>query len=71
MTQEQHLRAIWIVGSRKIGNRTVLVMLCSGPDCGGAEVLAQPNAADVAAEAHAHVDKMAALGLDSSVPTTS
>lgn len=61
MTQEQHLRAIWIVGSRKIGKRTVLVMLCSGPDCGGAEILAQPNAADVGAEANAHINKMNSL----------
>lgn len=61
VTREQHLKAIWVTGSRKIGNRAVLVMLCSGPACGGAEILAQHTAADVGAEANAHIDKMNSL----------
>lgn len=69
MTREEHLRAIYIVGSKKVGsNRTVLIMLCSGPECGGAEMFARCTAGDVAAEAGTHVDKMAALG---SVPSAS
>lgn len=58
MTREQHLRAIYIVGSAKRGKVDGLVMLCSGPDCGGAEMFARHTAADVGAEANAHVDKM-------------
>ena len=62
MTREEHLKAIHIVGSKKVGKRTVLVMLCSGPECGGAEMFARCTAGDVSAEANGHVDKMADLG---------
>lgn len=62
MTREKHLKAIHIAGFRKVGNRTVLVMLCGGPECGGAEILARYTAWDVATEADAHIDKMANLG---------
>lgn len=61
MTREEHLKAIWVVNSRKVGNHMLLVMLCSGPDCGGAEILARRTAADIAAEANAHIDKMEQL----------
>lgn len=63
MTREEHLRAIYIVGSKKVGKGNVLVMLCSGPECGGAEMFARCTAGDVAAEGGAHVDKMADLGV--------
>jgi hypothetical protein len=62
MTREEHLKAIYIVGSKKRGKVHGLLMLCSGPECGGAEMFARPTAADVSAEANAHVDKMADLG---------
>lgn len=58
MTREEHLKAIYITGSRRVGSRTMLVLLCSGPDCGGAEMLARPNAAAVEVEANAHIDKV-------------
>jgi hypothetical protein len=61
MTREEHLRAIYVTGTRVVGKRSVLVMLCAGPDCGGAAMLAKPIVADVLAEANAHIDKMAAL----------
>jgi hypothetical protein len=61
MTRDQHLKAIYITGTRKLGKNTVLVMLCSGPDCGGAEMLARINAYDVTTEANTHIDKMADL----------
>lgn len=59
MTREQHLKAIFIVGTKKVGNTLGLTMMCSGPDCDGAQMFARRNAADVAAEANAHVDKAA------------
>lgn len=62
MTREEHLRAIHITGSRKVGNSIVLVMLCSGPECAGAEMLARPTVGDVATEANAHIDKMDSFG---------
>ncbi len=63
MTPEKHRKAIFVVGTEKLGKRTVLVMLCSGPDCGGARMLTEGlTAADVAAEAAAHIDKMAGFG---------
>jgi len=62
MTREEHLKAIYIIGSRKLGKNTVLVMLCSGPSCGGAETLARCTVADVLAGANAHIDEMADLG---------
>ena len=61
MTREEHLKAIYIAGSRNLGKRTVLVMVCSGPECGGAEMFARLNAYDVGAEANAHIDKMDGL----------
>ncbi len=63
VTREEHLKAIYVVGSRKVGKRTMLVMMCSGPECGGAEILAHYTAADVGTEANAHIDKMAELGV--------
>lgn len=58
MTREEHLKAIYIVGSVKRGKVNGLLMLCSGPECGGAEIFARRNAADVGAEANAHIDKV-------------
>ncbi len=66
MTREEHLRAVHIVGSRTIGKGSALVLLCSGPECAGAEMLARPTAGDVYAEACAHIDKMADLASCSS-----
>lgn len=57
MTREEHLRAIYLAGSAKRGNRNGLLMLCSGPDCGGAEMFTPgPTVADVMAAADAHID---------------
>lgn len=61
VTREEHLKAVYVVSSRKLGKSTVLVMLCSGPECGGAEMLAHPNAFDVGVQATAHIDRMAEL----------
>lgn len=57
MTRDEHLAAILIVGSAKRGKRHGLLMLCSGPDCGGAEMFARGlKVADVLAAANAHID---------------
>ncbi len=64
MTRDAHLQAIHIVGGRKTGKATILVMLCSGPNCAGAEILARATAGDVTTEANAHIDKMAELGAE-------
>ncbi len=61
MTREEHLKAVKVVGSRQVGARIMVVMLCSGPECGGAELLAHHDAHDIGVEASAHVDKMASL----------
>ena len=61
MTREDHLKAIYIVGSAKRGKAIGVLMLCSGPDCGGAEMFARPTAADVGAKANAHIDEMDSL----------
>lgn len=66
MLRQQHLKAIYIVGSRKLGKGSVLVMLCGGPDCAGAEMLARPTVAAVLAEANTHIDKMDDLSADPS-----
>ncbi len=64
MTRDEHLKKIYVTGSRTVNKAAVLMMLCSGPDCAGAQMLtAGLTAADVAAEASAHVDKMAELGV--------
>lgn len=58
MTRDEHLRAIRVVGSVKRGKRFGLLMLCSGPECGGAEVFAGGlSAADVATAAERHIDE--------------
>lgn len=61
MTREEHLKAIRIVGSAKRGKTIGLIMLCSGPECGGAEMFARSTAADVGVEANAHIDKIEEL----------
>lgn len=62
MTREEHLRAIYIIGSQKRGNRTGLLMLCSGPECGGAQMFAAGlTAAAVATAADTHTDEIEAL----------
>ncbi len=64
MTREEHLARIYIVGARTVGKTPgVLVLLCGGTDCAGAELLVRhPTVAAIVAEADAHIDKMAALG---------
>jgi hypothetical protein len=57
VTREEHMRSIYIVGSAKRGKREGLLMLCSGPECGGAEMFAERNAGAVAAAANAHIDE--------------
>lgn len=58
MTRDEHLKSIYIVGSAKRGKVDVLLMLCSGPECGGAEMFARRTAADIVAESNAHIDKV-------------
>lgn len=65
MNREEHLKAIRIVGAATRGKTNGLVMMCSGPTCGGAEMFARRTAADVAAEAGAHIDKMDAEDVES------
>jgi hypothetical protein len=66
MTREEHLKAIYITSTRKVGKNTLLVMLCSGPDCGGSEMLAHFTVGGVLAEATAHIDKMDRLAASTS-----
>lgn len=57
MTRDEHMRAIRVVGTSKREKRIGLVLLCSGPECGGAEVWVPGlSAADVAAGAAQHLD---------------
>jgi uncharacterized protein (DUF983 family) len=57
VTRDEHLAAILIVSSAKRGKRHGLLMLCSGPDCGGAEMFARGlKVPDVLAAANAHID---------------
>ncbi len=63
MTREEHLARIYIVGARTVGKSSRTVLLCSGPDCASAEMLAGLTVADILAEATAHVDKMTDLGV--------
>jgi hypothetical protein len=59
VTREEHLRAIYIVGSAKRGKRNGLRMLCSGPDCGGAEMFAIGlTAASVVTAVDAHIEEI-------------
>ena len=58
MTREEHLRAITVVGSSKRFKRIGLLMLCSGPDCGGADMFAMGlSVAAVVTAANAHIDQ--------------
>lgn len=61
MTREEHLKAIYIAGAAKRGKTMGLLMLCSGPECGGAEMFARPDAFDVGVQSNAHIDRMAEL----------
>jgi hypothetical protein len=57
MNREEHRRAIYVVGSARRNKRTGLLMLCSGPECGGAELFARGlTVADVVATANTHID---------------
>lgn len=68
MTREEHLRAIYLVGTVRRGKRLGLLMLCSGPECGGAEVFAGGlSAADVATAAERHIDETEELTVDLTV----
>lgn len=56
MNREKHLKAISIVGSGKRYKRYGLILLCSGPDCAGAEMFADGiNVASVMTATDAHV----------------
>lgn len=61
MTREEHLKKIMIVGTRKLGKSTALVMLCSGPECGGAEMLSRCSVGDAVTAAGVHIATMDAL----------
>jgi hypothetical protein len=57
VTREEHRKAIYMVGAQKRGNRNGLLMLCSGPECGGAEMFIRGITVDaVIAAADAHID---------------
>lgn len=57
MTREEHLKAIYIVSSAERGRNSGLLMLCSGPDCGGAEMFARGlTVGAVVAAANVHID---------------
>jgi hypothetical protein len=57
VTRDEHRQAIYVTASVKRGKRTGLVMLCSGPECGGAEMFAPSlRVGDVLAAADAHID---------------
>lgn len=59
MTRDEHLKAVYVVGSATRGKTTGLLMLCSGPECGGAEMFATGlTAFDVAAAANAHIGEV-------------
>lgn len=59
MTREEHLRAIYVIASQRRGKRAGLLMLCSGPDCAGAEVFALSHTVGAVLEAAArHIDEM-------------
>lgn len=56
MTRDEHLKHILIVGSQTRGKRHGLLMLCSGPECAGAEMFARGlKVADVLVAAEAHI----------------
>ncbi len=61
MTREQHRAKVYVTGGRRVGNRSVVVMLCSAEGCGGAEILSRLTVDDVVAQVDAHIDRMAAL----------
>lgn len=61
MTREDHLRAIHVTGFTQVGKRMVVVMLCAGPDCAGAQMFARLTVADVLARANTHIDEMDAI----------
>ncbi len=61
MPREQHLKAIHVIGFKKIGKSTVLMMMCADPKCAGVEVLARLTVGEIWAEANAHIDKMESL----------
>jgi hypothetical protein len=56
VTRDEHLKAVYVVGTAMRGKTAGLLMLCSGPECGGAEMFAAGlTADDVAAAADAHM----------------
>jgi hypothetical protein len=58
VTRDEHMRAIYIVCGQQRGKTRGLLMLCSGPDCAGAEVFAPGRkAADVVTAANRHIDE--------------
>lgn len=57
MTRDEHLRVIYIVNSVTRGKRQGLLMLCGGPECGGAEMFVPGRSAwDVATVSAAHLN---------------
>lgn len=61
MTRDEHLRVIRIVGTATRGKRIGLLLLCAGPECGGAEQFARGlSVADVVDAAGRHLDDFAA-----------
>lgn len=59
MTRDEHRRAIYVTASQKRETRFGLVLLCSGPNCHGAEMFAAGlTVADVLAAADAHIDSV-------------
>lgn len=59
MTREEHLKAVYVMGTAKRGKRDGLLLLCSGAECGGAEVFVPGlTVGAVLVAANAHVDEM-------------
>lgn len=59
MTREEHLKALYILGTKARGKTSGLLLLCSGPDCGGAEVFAPGLTVGAVSEAaNRHIDEM-------------
>lgn len=61
MTRAQHREAVYIVGTDTRGKVFGLILVCHGPDCGGAEMFARPTVGDTVAKVEAHIDEMGAV----------
>jgi hypothetical protein len=57
VTRDEHLQRIYITASQKRGKQHGLVLLCSGPECHGAEMFAPGlTVGHVLVVANQHID---------------